>query len=167
MATMQSGLKGTNLFEYCENNYLNNIDSNGKWPWSWSGTVSLSWAPTIINIAIICITALSQINKLMRQYRKSKNVIKTIKKVFKESIWRIKKHIGKFIRKVIKNRKTALAVERIVLRLLNYSMNALLGLITAFGSLGHFFTYLIDCCDAKRDNKLNFRKLRFSLCSPF
>lgn len=32
MSTMQSGLKGTNLFEYCENNVVNMIDNNGKIP---------------------------------------------------------------------------------------------------------------------------------------
>ena len=32
MSTMQSGLKGTNLIEYCENNVVNMIDNNGKIP---------------------------------------------------------------------------------------------------------------------------------------
>ena len=30
--TMQVGIKGTNLFEYCNNNPIRNQDSYGKWP---------------------------------------------------------------------------------------------------------------------------------------
>ena len=125
---MQSGVKGTNLFEYCDNNAVNRDDLGGEW------SLPLKHASWIIDTIIFTIMSLVSVNRLMRKARSSKGIINKIKKIYKNNVWRIKKCAGKIVRRIIKNRSKALLIERLLIRALGTVLNS----IVIFSSIGHF-----------------------------
>ena len=122
----------------------------------------MKYAPYIIDAIIITIASLATVNKLMRQARNYKGLLKSMKAAFKEGLWRIKKCLGRIIRRIIKTRSKALLIERIVMKYLNCIFSCLI----VFSSIGDVISYLIDCCDGKRDKRINFSRLKFRLCRP-
>ena len=77
MAAMQKGLKGSNLFEYCENNSVNKIDANGK-----SATIIITGIGIKIFLGLLGTAAVLEI---YRTYKNTKARIKKLNELVKIS----------------------------------------------------------------------------------
>ena len=97
---MQSGVKGTNLFEYCDNNVVNKADPTGHWPkWMRKWSIPLTYAPHIIDFCLKSIVAIAVFNKSLRKLKSSGT---GFKKVVLRAFRKAKVIIKMQIRKLMK-----------------------------------------------------------------
>ena len=91
---MQSGLKGTNLFEYCNNNTVNMEDPTGRWCENINSSIK-NLAKGIVKWLIKRVKA--------RLKKIAENIIKHSKRKLKNTFNKAKKQLKRLGKKVIKN----------------------------------------------------------------
>ncbi len=108
---MQSGVKGTNLFEYCDNNVVNKADPTGHWGVPTVVDYAKKMGKKFLNWLIGRVKARIKklVNKIIKQGKKKlKNKWEKAKKQVIKLGKPVKMYISKAIEKVYKSSKKIL-----------------------------------------------------------